>query len=139
MAHSVDKMRLAQEVQYSFVASSGPGGQNVNKSATKVLLRWHVASSQALSSAAREMLFRSTLIRRKLNDAGELMLTSQETRSQDENRSRVWGRLCALLVEALTPPRRRVPTKPTRGSRERRLRTKKERGRTKSERAWRDD
>ncbi|MDX9911761.1 MAG: alternative ribosome rescue aminoacyl-tRNA hydrolase ArfB [Phycisphaerales bacterium] len=110
-------------VRTAFVASSGPGGQNVNKRATKCQLRVEVA---ALGLAAR---VRARLVRLAgdlMTDAGELLIQSDEHRSQKRNEAACRERLWDLLARALTEPKPRKKTRPTKGSVERRLQAKRE-------------
>ena len=111
------------ELEWTAVRSSGPGGQNVNKVATKVELRFAFAQSRVLSAAVRDRL--AALARGKLDAEGRLVLTSDETRSQARNLELTRERLAALVRAALVPPKRRRPTKPSRASKERRLTGKK--------------
>ena len=103
---------------FSFSASSGPGGQNVNKRATKAELRVRLADLP-IPGDARSRL--SALAGRRLTDAGELLLVAEEHRSQSQNRAACLARLRELLVRALVTPKRRRPTRPGRGAVERRL------------------
>ncbi len=109
--------------------SSGPGGQNVNKVATKALLRWKVAESPSLSAAVRKRFLER--FGRRIDKAGILELRSQRFRDRGRNVADCLERLRAMLLEVATPPKKRVPTRPTRGSQERRLQGKQKRSRIK--------
>ncbi len=111
-------------VAVSFVSSSGPGGQNVNKRATKAELRLEVARLALAPDAIQRL---RGLAGRRLSEAGELVITSDALRSQARNRSACFERLRELLVRAMARPKARRPTRPTRGSRERRLESKRRR------------
>lgn len=114
------------ELSESFARSGGPGGQHVNTSATKVELRFDVASSQALTDDQKQQV--RERLGSRLTDDGELILTASEHRSQSRNREAVRARLGALLQEALAPRRRRVPTRRPRSADQRRMEQKKRRG-----------
>jgi ribosome-associated protein len=120
------------ELTLRAVRSSGPGGQNVNKVSTKVVLRFAFAESQALSPGQKERL-RQTFPG-YLTKAGELLLSSDETRSQEMNRDLALARLGSILQTIRYAPRIRRETKPTRGSKERRLAGKERRGELKKTR-----
>ena len=109
--------------------SSGPGGQGVNTTDSKVELRWDVTTTSALTSAQRELVLQRLASR--LTDDGVLILQSSEHRSQHRNREAVVARFRAIVGEALVPPKVRRRTRPTRASKERRLQAKKLRGETK--------
>ena len=113
--------------------SSGPGGQNVNKVSTAVELRFDVANSPSLPEAVRERLLARR--DRRITDEGVLVLSAQRFRTQDRNREDARERLAAVIVAALTAPKKRVATKPTKGSRERRLGAKRERSTVKRHRS----
>jgi ribosome-associated protein len=117
------------ELRIRFVRSGGPGGQNVNKVATKAILEFSVARSGALDDAQKERI--TARLGRRVNSEGVLQLQSQRYRSQARNEADVLDRFRDLLREALRVRRRRVPTSPTRASRERRLDAKRRRSRTK--------
>ena len=117
------------ELDEQFVRAGGPGGQNVNKVATKVVLRFSIAKSACLSQSQRDRLL-ATLTAR-LNGEGELVIHASRHRDQSRNRSDARERLAEMLREALQPRRRRRATRPTRGSKERRLEAKKQRSQTK--------
>ncbi|AHD02417.1 alternative ribosome rescue aminoacyl-tRNA hydrolase ArfB [Leisingera methylohalidivorans] len=114
------------EVTESFVRASGPGGQNVNKVATAVELRFEAERSPALTAAVKNRLKR--LAGRRWTKEGAIILQCDETRSQQRNREIVRERLAELVRKALVAPKRRIATKPTRGSVKRRLEAKKQRG-----------
>ena len=119
----------AAELGWRFSRSSGPGGQSVNTSDTRVELVWDVAGSAALSPSQRERAL-ERLASRLVE--GVLVIAASEHRSQLRNRSAAEERLVSLVATAIAPPPRpRRPTKPTRGSKERRIAAKKRRGETK--------
>lgn len=113
----------------SFAASSGPGGQHVNKVASKAVLRWDVAGSPALLADDRELLL--LRLRSRLTTGGELVLSSDRYRDQGRNVDDVLDRLVSLLRAALyrAPPRKK--SRPTRASKERRLASKRRRSEVK--------
>ena len=120
------------ELQMDFVRSSGPGGQNVNKVATAVQLRFDVASSESLPEPVRRRLIR--LAGSRMTSEGILIIDARRYRSQERNRQDALDRLVDLIREAAAPPKPRKKTKPTRASRERRLEAKRQRSEKKSRR-----
>ena len=114
-----------REIEESFVRASGPGGQNVNKLATAVQLRFDVRSSPSLPAEVRERLER--LAGARLTRDGVLVITAQSHRTQGRNRQDALDRLIDLIRRAAIAPRLRRPTKPTKASRERRVEAKKHR------------
>src|SRR6266849_4061079 len=114
------------ELEERFIRASGPGGQNVNKLASAVQLRFDVRGSPSLPYAVRLRLER--LAGRRLTRQGVLVITAQRHRTQERNRQDALDRLIELIRRAAVPPVPRRATKPTRGSRERRLESKKRRG-----------
>jgi len=123
----------AAELLEKFSRSSGPGGQGVNTTDSRVELRWRVLESPVLArlSAAQRLRVESALQDRLV--AGELIIVASEHRSQRQNRVAARNRLADVLRHALLPPPpTRRATRPTRGSQRRRLEAKKQRGATKS-------
>ncbi len=119
-----------REVEESFIRASGPGGQNVNKVSSAVQLRFNVLASLRLTDWARERLLRGG----QLTKDGVLIITAQRFREQERNRADARARLLELLREAMVRPIPRRATKPTLGSKKRRLEGKKRRGDVKAKR-----
>ena len=113
------------EFVITYARSSGPGGQNVNKVETKACLRWNVVASPHLPNAVRQR-FRTKFGSRLTND-GDLILQSEATRDRLRNLEDCYDRLRGMLAEVAKPPKKRRKTKPSRASKERRLKNKKRR------------
>ena len=113
----------ARELSWTAVRSGGPGGQNVNKVATKVWLRWDLASSSALPEWARQRLL--SLAARRIDGHGSLLISSGSTRSQDRNLELARERLAGLIREALVRPKARRPTRPSKAVHQHRLDAKR--------------
>jgi ribosome-associated protein len=126
-----------RELEERFIRASGPGGQNVNKLATAVQLRFDVRHSPSLPAQVRTRLER--LAGRRLTRDGVLVISAQRHRTQERNRQDALERLIALIQRAAVAPVPRRPTKPTAGARERRLQSKKHRGSIKDLRQVKSD
>lgn len=112
-----------KELKFSFIRAPGPGGQNVNKVATAVQLRFNVTHSVSLPEAVRERL--SALIAKKLTQSGDLIIKATRYRTQERNKQDALERLRELIQRAMIVPKKRKKTKPTKSSVEKRLTTKK--------------
>ena len=121
------------EFDYEYMRSSGPGGQKVNKTSTKVRLRWRVLCSPSIDEGLRERIQKT--FRTRITGEGEFLVTSQRTRDRETNRSDCLEKLAEMIRQVSTPPRKRRPTRPTRASKERRLKQKKQRSRQKQMRS----
>jgi ribosome-associated protein len=130
MIRITDTLALDEgELDERFVRSSGPGGQNVNKVASAVELRFDVRASSLPADVKARLL---AIAGHRATDAGVLLIDSREHRTQAKNRDAARARLIALLQRAAKRPKRRKATRPTGASRERRLESKKHRGEVKA-------
>ncbi len=123
---------FSSELTFSASRSSGPGGQNVNKVSTKMELRFNVSNSMLLSREEKELILEKLV--KRINQEGELVLVSQSERSQLKNKEQVTEKFYDLLTKALTPRKKRKPTKPSAESIEKRLEEKRLQGEKKRRR-----
>jgi len=121
-----------REIKFDFVRASGPGGQNVNKVATAVQLRFDVTGNRSLPGAVKARLKR--LAGKKLSTEGILVIQASRYKSQDKNRQDSVDRLVSLLRKASEIPKKRVKTRPSKRSKARRLEAKRRRSRLKHNR-----
>ncbi|MEZ4867620.1 MAG: alternative ribosome rescue aminoacyl-tRNA hydrolase ArfB [Caldilineaceae bacterium] len=120
------------EITFDFVQASGPGGQNVNKVATAVQLRFDAANSPHLPAAVKARL--RSLAGRRMTDAGMLLIEAKQSRSQLQNRQDALDQLIDLIRRATLRPKTRRKTKPSRAAQEARLQAKRRRSQTKRDR-----
>ena len=120
------------ELQWTFVRSGGPGGQNVNKVASKAVLRWNVAASPSLPEDVKSRL--RTQQRNRITADGDLIVTSQRYRDQERNKEDCLEKLRHMVLQAIMIPKPRKPSKPGRAARERRLQVKHHRSSIKKSR-----
>ena len=123
---------LIRELEYRTSRSSGPGGQHVNKTESRVELLWSPQESDCLSEAQKLMVAGS--LGNRITDEGVLILVSEKFRSQYRNRADVTERFLDLIQTSLVPVKKRRPTRPTRSSVEKRIKSKKIRGEIKKSR-----
>ena len=137
MLQVTDKLAIPDdELVERFVRSSGPGGQNVNKVATAVELRFDIGASPSLPEPVRERLLAKR--DRRVTDEGVLVINAQRFRTQERNREDARVRLAAFVASGLHAPVPRIATKPSRAAKQRRLDAKRERSTIKRGRASRD-
>jgi ribosome-associated protein len=118
------------ELSWSYARSGGPGGQNVNKVSSKAILSWNFVGSDRISQRVKERIPR--LFPRYVTGDGWLVIASQEHRDQERNRQACLDKLLKILTDASHQPKTRRATRPTRGSKLRRLEAKKQRSNVKS-------
>jgi ribosome-associated protein len=112
-----------EEFEFTYARSSGPGGQNVNKVNSKAILRWNPMTSPTLPDDVRARFL--SRFSSKLTTGGEIVIHSERTRDQRKNAADCLERVRIMLLEIARPPKKRRPTKPSRGSKERRLDSKR--------------
>ena len=127
----------AEEFSLSFARSSGPGGQNVNKVNSKAVLRWRVGISPSLPEEVKSRFFQR--FGQKVNQSGELVLSSDRFRDQPQNIADCYEKLRQLIQAVLIAPRRRVKTRPSKASVQRRLSNKRHQSEKKKARQFRGD
>lgn len=123
LIETLKKRDFTAEWQFSASRSGGPGGQNVNKVNTKVELRFPVEASSLLSDQEKQLIH--IKLANKINQEGELIIISQTERSQLKNKAQAIERFYQLVAYALTIPKKRKATRPTRASKEKRIENKK--------------
>jgi ribosome-associated protein len=119
-----------EEFDWSYARSGGPGGQNVNKVSSKAVLRWDLARSPSLPADVKVRL--RVLLANRITNEGVLVLMSQQYRDQERNKQDCLDKLRAMILQAAIAPKKRQPTRPTRGSKERRIQAKKRRATVKA-------
>ncbi len=132
MAVKIDLAALEPDIAESFITAGGPGGQNVNKVSTAVQLRFDLEASAAFSAAQKTRI--RTRLANRINAEGEIVLQAQAHRTQGRNREAARERLVELLEQAIKVQKYRVPTRPTRAAKERRLKSKGKRAQVKAKR-----
>jgi ribosome-associated protein len=126
-----DRIRIPdEEFSWSFARSGGPGGQNVNKVASKAVLRWNVTASLSLPADVKARLEQQQ--RNRITTEGDLLVSSERYRDQERNREDCLEKLRQMVLQASRPPKVRKKTKPSRGAKERRLAAKRRRSATKA-------
>lgn len=119
---NLKERHFEQELDFTATRSSGPGGQNVNKVNTRVVLRFNITETSLLVEPEKEMIF--SKLSKRISKEGILQITSQTKRSQLENKEIAIERFYQLLENALKPVRQRTPTRPTKASKIKRLESK---------------
>ena len=128
---------LKKEVRFRSSRSSGAGGQHVNKVSTRVELLFDVDASEVLTATQKETVYFK--LKNRISNEGILTISCEETRSQSKNKEIAFERFVGLLEEALKPVKKRVPTKPSKASVERRLKDKKAQSGKKDARKFKEE
>ncbi len=123
MSHSIKGVDFSKELGFKTTTSSGKGGQHVNKVSSRVVLKFNVYKSELLSKEQKGLI--TSALGKRLDTNGNLQMSSQKTRSQHQNKTLVIERFYTLLENALLPETERIATKPTRGSKIKRIKKKK--------------
>jgi ribosome-associated protein len=113
------------EVEISAIRARGAGGQNVNKVSSAIHLRFDIESSSLPDAVKRRLLLKKD---RRITSEGMVVIKAQNHRTQEQNRTDALSRLAELIKGVLTPPKKRIPTRPGRAAKERRIESKKQRG-----------
>ena len=121
-----------EELSWSYARSGGPGGQNVNKVASKAVLRWAMASSPSVPASVKLRL--TSRHPSRITTEGDFLVVSQKYRDQERNRLDCLEKLETMIRTAAIPPTPRKPTRPTRGSKQRRLQEKRRNAERKADR-----
>jgi ribosome-associated protein len=121
--HGISIEKIKPELEFSTSRSGGPGGQNVNKVNSKVILRWNLRNSLSLTEEQKELLIKK--LASFITQEGDLMLVAQESRSQLDNKETVLAKLEALIKKAFTKPKPRKATKPSKAAKAKRVENKK--------------
>ena len=125
-------IRCQRELTFDFIRAAGPGGQNVNKVATAVQLRFNILASQVLPEAIKTRFIH--LLGKRMTNTGVLVIEARRHRTQDQNRKDAITRFAALLRKSVEKPKHRWKTKPSAASKEKRLLSKKKRSEVKQKR-----
>jgi len=125
------------EIQFDFIRAAGPGGQNVNKVASAVQLRFDIAHSPSLSAELKKRLIK--LAGQRVTTDGILIIEAKRFRTQEQNRQDALDRFVALIQQAARPPKKRRPTQPSLAAREARLKSKHHRSQIKSLRRQKEE
>ncbi len=132
-----DSNTFEKELKFRTSRSGGPGGQSVNKTETRVEVMFDIAASKALSESQKEII--KIKLGNRISSSNIISLAVSEKRGQLENKGLEINRLHSILEDALTPEKRRIPSKPSKASKTRRIESKNRRSELKSSRRWKPD